>query len=258
MRAWKRAAKLFLALCLAFTALAMPQTEASAKATVDSSVQIVAGQTYNSPVAVVYSKGDAKLSNIKSSSKNLLVRQTYQYYHASESKTSEYPYGYANLSLYAKKPGSYTVTFNVCDESGKKVSSHKVKVFAAAYSGYTSPVKKVTFAGKTDLFYSLTSKKSGKFKVTMNSGYRLKSIAMSCYNAEGDKVTKTIKNNANVALGRYTSMSEDEYSSSYSDYWSYYMYSSMFATTTFEVTYQNTKTKAVGTYSYILYRIPEN
>lgn len=261
----KKIAGLLLAVCMAVTILAVPNTQAYAKATVSKkNVSISVGSQYTNQIEVIYSKGDAQLKNIRTNSKNLIARQVYQYYHEDEYSYADYPYGYARIGLYAKKEGSYKVSFDVCNAAGKKVSSHTVNVKTNAT--YQSPIQKATFAGKP-MFYELTSRKSGKFKVKMSPGYKLKSIEMSTYDADGSRmITKKIKNNAKVTLGKYAYKNEDEYS--YTDYdyetdtrtsvWNYHLNTGFFAETRFSVTYQNTKTKATGTMTYWVYTMPQN
>lgn len=255
-------AGMLLAACLAAAVMLVPDTDAFAKAKVASkSIEIGVNSVYSTNIQVEYSKGDAKINNIKTSSKNLIARQTYQYYHTDAYSYSDHPYGYAQIGVYAKKKGTYTVSFDVCDAKGKKLSSHKVKVTARVTTGgsYVSPFKKVTFAGKQNIFSEPTSKKSGKFKVEMNKGYKLTSIKMRYYDKQGKRVEKTIKNNANVTLGQYAYVDEYQYDSEYdSNYWYYNYNSNLFAETEFYVEYKNTKTKATGSSYFTLYRVPKN
>ena len=266
----KKAACFFLAVCMAASVAAVPNTQAYAKATVNSNkVNITANAIYSSQIEVTYSQGDAQIKNIKTSSRNLIAKQTYQDYHGEDRYYSERPYGYARIGLYAKKAGNYKVTFDVCDAEGNKVSSHTVQVKAGDSARYSSPIKDATFAGK-EILYQLSSKKSGKFKVTMNKGYRLKSITMETYNASGRLVSKKIKNNAKVTLGEYTYKYENE--GKYYDYdydpvtfeekrterWYYNLSTELFARTEFRVEYVNNKTKTTGTVYYTLYRVPKN
>lgn len=255
MKAWKKIMGMALALCMMLTVLLIPDMEPAAKAKVSSqNVTIMVGQTYNTPVRVAYSKEGHSIKNIKSNSSDLLIKQTYQNW--SSYNSSNLSNNYAEIGMYAKKAGKYKVTFSVCNEKNKVVSKHTVNVTAT--TTYNSPIKNVTFAGKNNYFIGVTSKKSGKFKVTMNKGFKLKSITMQTYNAQGNLVEKKIKNNANVTLGEYAYKSEDNYESSNSDSWRYYYYTNMMATTVFQVQYQNTKTKEVGTIQYSLYKMPKN
>lgn len=257
MNTLKRISGIMLSLCMVLSILVIPTVDASAKAKAPSSAKIIVGQQNSGAIEVTYSANDKQIMNIKSSSKNLLAVQTYQYAHEKFSYSNK-SYGYANIGLYAKKKGNYKVTFDVCDAKGKKNNSYTVKVSASGDSTYVSPVKKITFDGKADTFYNVTTKKSGKFKVTMNSGYSIKSIKMHTYDKDGNLVTKTIKNNQKVTLGNYAYINENENISEYSDYFYYFMSTNQFATTEFEVTYMDKKTKATGTFNCFIYRMPLN
>lgn len=266
MKIWKKIAGMATAVGIMAAVLAAPDlnARAAAGASVESSnIEIAAQSAYTTSITVKYAKGDARIKNIKTSSKNLFARQTQQEYRSYESTYSQYPFGYARIGLYAKKPGNYKVSFDVCDAAGKKTAKLTVKVRARYNTGYDSPIQKATFSGKQDAFYTLSKKKSGKFKVTMNKGYKLKSITMVTYDAGGKRVEKKIKNNANVTLGSYVDKYEEEYV--YNSYWdesesyaSYHLSTSLFATTTFQVEYQNKKTKSIGMTSFGIYRMPLN
>lgn len=262
MKIWKKIIGVVLSVCMAAAVTAVPNMQAFAKASVShKSITIPVGSTYETDIDISYSLGDAKITKIKSSSKNLYVKQTFQNYHESQYNWSEHPYGYATLRLYAAKPGKYKVTFQVCNAQGKKVSKHTVKVTAKTMDleYYNPAIKKVTFAGKQDIFGMLTNKKSGKFKVKMQKGYKLNSITMRYYDANGKWIEQPIKNNAKVTLSPYTYKYENDYRSSYDPgYWSYYMYTGFFAETSFRVEYMNKKTKEISTRTYFIYRKPVN
>ncbi len=262
MKIWKKFTGIALALCMAVAVIAVPSTPAFAKASVDpKKITIPVGSTYETDIDISYSLGDAKITKIKSNSKNLYVKQTYQYYHDSLNTGSEHPYGYATLRLYASKPGKYKVTFQVCNAGGKKVSKHTVQVTAKEVDleYYNPAIKKATFAGKQDIFSTLTNKKSGKFKVKMQKGYKLNSITMRYYDANGKWVERPIKNNAKVTLSPYAYKSETDYKSSNDpNYWYYYLSTGFYAETSFRVEYMNKKTKEISSRYYYIYRKPSN
>ena len=81
------------------------------------------------------------IKNIKTSSKNLIAKNTHYY---TTSSDDTYTDTFASIGLYAKKTGKYKVTYNICDKSGNKLSSGKVTV----YVKNDLPVKSVKFAGK--------------------------------------------------------------------------------------------------------------
>lgn len=253
MKTWKKLTGTVLAVCIMFAVLLVPDMEPAAKAKLSSqNVSVIVGSTYNNLVRVTYSKEGHKIKNLKSNSSNLLVKQTHQSWSRTGSDN------YAEIEMYAKKAGKYKVTFQVCNDKNKVVSKHTINVTAT--TTYNAPIKNATFAGKSTYFYSVVSKKSGKFKVTMNKGFKLKSITMQTYDAQGKRVEKKIKNNAKITLGEYAYKDENlnEYSYDNNISWSYYYYTHMMAETYIEVQYQNTKTKETGTVSYALYRMPKN
>ncbi len=256
MKAWKKLTNIVLAICIMFTALLVPNMEPAAKVKVSAkNVLVIVGQTYNAPVKITYFKEGRTIKNLKSNSSDLLVKQTTQNWDSWYSDASN---NYAEISMYAKKAGKYKVTFSVCNEKNKVVSKHTVNVTATTATAYNSPVKKAVFAGKSTYPYSIVIKTSGKFKVTMNKGFKLKSITMQTYDAQGKQVEKKIKNNANVKLGEYAYKNEYSNEYSYDNSWSYYYYTRMFAETVFTVQYQNTKTKEIGTISYSVFKMPKN
>lgn len=254
MQIGKRIIAMVFVACLAAAVLMVPDAEAYAQAAITpKKVTVSEGSISYASIRVDYSKGDAQLKNIKSSSPNLIARQTRQY--CSEYSDSNY----AEIGLYAKKAGSYRVTFDVCDANGNKVSSHKVKVKAVKRnSDYTYPIKEVTFAGKQFSYELLTPKKKGKFRVALNKGYKLKSIEMEYYDADGRSQRKTVKNNADVALGLYTYKREYSYSRYDGDDWYYSFYTRLFAETNFYVAVQDKKSKQITTYIFRVCRTPLN
>lgn len=66
------------------------------------------------------------IKNIKTSSKNLIAKNTHYY---TTSSDDTYTDTFASIGLYAKKTGKYKVTYNICDKSGNKLSSGKVTVY---------------------------------------------------------------------------------------------------------------------------------
>lgn len=255
MKSWKNLAVMVFAACIMFMVLLVPDMEPAAKAkTSAQNVTVFVEHTYNIPVKINYPKKGRTIKNLKSNSSDLLVRQTAQFWY-SYSYTSD---NCAEISMYAKKAGKYKVTFNVCNEKNKVISKYTLNV-TAKNSTSNMPIKKATFAGKSINTYSgAVSKKSGKFKVTMNKGFKLKSITMQTYDAQGKQVEKKIKNNANVTLGEYAYKYEDNWESSNDNSWSYRYSTGWLARTIFTVQYQNTKTKEIGTEVYVIYKMPKN
>lgn len=220
------------------------------EATAPAAEHVAVKQTYSQEIEVVFAEGDYKIANLKSSSSNLLLRTTY--IGASSSKRSydsEHPYGYAEIGMYAKKKGTYVVTFDVIGRNQEVRSSHSVKVYADG----NTPVKKTTFNGSTNIYSTLAPKAKGKFKVTMTKGYQLQSITMTTYNKAGKMVTKKVKNGANVTLGKYRRISEG-YKNAASENWS----AELLARTQFRVTYKDKYSGEAKDIYYSLYRLPLN
>ncbi len=227
------------AVCMIVTALMIPDTKAAAAAATKK-VHIGVKQTWSEGIEVTLEKGEYKIANLKTSGKNLYARITYTHsYHNSA--------GTATISMYAKKKGKYTVSFDVVDRQNRKTTSHKATVYA--YDD--NPVKKVTFDGE-DTFYRISSKAKGKFKVTMTKGYSLQSIKVTTYDKSGKAVTKKLKNGSSVTLGKYRY--KNAYGSGAAENW----HAGLLATTNFEITYKDKYTKQSRTTTYMLYRVPKN
>lgn len=245
MKLMKRLSCFLLAFCMLATTLLIPDVSAQA-ATVDKTkVHISLESQYSDSVTVNFKKGEYKISGLKSNNKNLITKATYVSSNDSEYATS---YGSATISFYAKKAGTYKVSFNVVDKKNKVKSKHTITV----YANNDYAIKNVTFNGKYD-FYNVTTAKSGKFKVTLNKGYTLKQITMTTYNKNGKEVVKKIKNNQKVTLGTYRSIRENEMSDSYENW-----YADLLAKTTFTITYKDKYTKGLKTTTYTIYRFPNN
>lgn len=191
---------------------------------------------YATPIAFdLKAKGDT-IANLKSSSSNLLTRQTYKDVKAEEG----YFHSHVGIGIYAKKSGTYTVTFDILDENGKKKSTEKVKVYADA----NQPIKSVTFGGKKINTLLFTTSGSGKLKVTMNSGYKLKKIELGTWKSvktengtEGKLVYKTIKNNAVLTLSKKAALTEMKEGNLKKGYYHESYFDSMWADNEIRVTY---------------------
>ena len=167
MKIFKRTVSLFLAFCLcAGMLLLQPQSTVSAAVRNKPTTTVLRMSSNSFDSSAIYvNLPKAKvcyIKNIKTSSKNLIAKNTHYY---TTSSDDTYTDTFASIGLYAKKTGKYKVTYNICDKSGNKLSSGKVTV----YVKNDLPVKSVKFAGK-EVNYALTSKKSGKLSVKMNNG----------------------------------------------------------------------------------------
>ena len=173
MKIFKRTVCLFLAFCLcAGMLLLQPQSTVSAAVRNKPTTTVLRMSSNSFDSSAIYvNLPKAKvcyIKNIKTSSKNLIAKNTHYY---TTSSDDTYTDTFASIGLYAKKTGKYKVTYDICDKSGNKLSSGKVTV----YVKNDLPVKSVKFAGK-EVNYALTSKKSGNLSVKLNNGYTLKFI----------------------------------------------------------------------------------
>jgi len=203
-------------------------------------------------------EGD-RIANVKSSSKNLIAKKTYEsksvetrtdlvwdeekgeyvwdeekgeYVYETKTTTS---YRTAFISYFAKKAGSYKVTFDVIKADGTKRCTKTIKV--KTYGTTVSPVKSIKYAGKEFYnYYPYTTKTSGKLSVKMSSNYKLVSIEVGTLNSKGERVYKKVKNNKTIKLAKTA-----KYTYKY-DY-EQYDYDELFPSTYIKITYQNKKTK---------------
>lgn len=213
MKLTKKLSLFVLALGLMFGMAAVKSetvSAAGAKASVPKSVRILSDTVCESAITVIPSAYGDKIKALKSSSKNLKVKQSLIHY--------DQAFGEKEIafSLYAKKTGKYYITFNICNSKGKKKSSHKIIVYvkndlpfkSVTYGG--EPLK-ITESGEWNLD---TEKTSGKFKVVMNKGYKLKKIQyVETVSCEGDfDGCKKISNNKKIMLPltMYDEEEEDE------------------------------------------------
>lgn len=242
----KRTLSFLAAICMLITCLMIPNGPAAAS-TSPKQAHVWVKETGR--FTVKFDEGDYKIANLKSSNKNLLLRTTYV---SASARKRDYdkdnPWGYAEVGIYAKKKGTYTVTFDVVDKQNTVRKSHSLKVYATT----DSAIKKVTFAGSME-FYGIAPKAKGKFKVTMTKGYQLKSITMTTYNKAGKAITKKIKNGSNITLGSYRSKNIYESSKERED-WN----ADLLAATEIRITYKDKYTKDIDTAYYTLYREPKN
>lgn len=240
-------------LALAIGVFLVPAMPASA-ATADKRAHIMVKSHESDAVTVKFKSGEYKLKNVKCTSKNkgsIILRTTYVDSHSNQSDyEKDYPYGYARIGMYARKAGTYKVEFDVVDKSGEKTTHHTVTV----YANNKAPFKSVKLGGKpVASLYGYTTMKSGKFKVTMNKKFKLKSITMTTFNKNGKAVKKKIKNGAKVTLGSYRYKTDSDRSEGY-EYWN----AGLLAETTFTVTYQDGYSGQIKTSSYSFYRWPRN
>lgn len=249
-----------------------PVTADAATAPKSTTISTNAEYSYSSGIsssgAIHVKLDDAEdyIGNIKSKNSSLKAKVTYMYCYNENSSSAESPY--ATIGLYAKKNLNTVVTFDIFDGNGKKKESKSVKVIAkTSVSSTKVPVKSATFAGKPITYGKVSTKNSGKVKVTMNKNFKLVKLEVGTYSAPKKEVSgtssrlqntityKTIKNNAKIKLGTkcYTySYLDDDADNNY--YYSSY-HTNILAPTQIKITYQDKKTKTTGEVYYIIYKI---
>ncbi len=254
---------LLATLFVAFFAMGIVGEAAAKKSTVPKKVRIYVDSVDTDAIQVLYAKEKYQIKNLKTNSKKLIAKQSYQSYEISNDGESD---NSAEISLYAKKQGSYKVTFDICDEKGNVVEK---KVTVQVFAKNDSPFKKVTYNGKSSIEY-YTTKSSVKFKVAMNKGYKLKKIEYSVnniskdewedgYNCYTDTTWKTIKNGGKVTLNKYGYIYASRYSYGtpgdgyyyLNDHWS----DEMVADTMIRVTYIDKYTKEEATSTFWVGRL---
>ncbi len=245
MKIMKKVVSLMLALVLTIGLMSIPATDVSAasKATVTSKIRIYPGDLWNQTIDVSYVNCGDKIKNLKTSSANLLARQSSQISSSSDPGT-------ANITLYAKKAGTYKVSFDIYSRDGKtKRSSHAVTVYAKS----DLPMKSFKFANSTKDLFTLTTKTKGKIAASLNKGYTLKKIQVITSDKNGEKVTKTVKNNSTITLGIYADYDNwgYDYDDNYYDSWS----TDLVARTQIIITYLDKYTHLEDTTYYNIYRI---
>lgn len=257
MKLTKRISSLLLALLMVITVFAVPApVSAAERGSVPTKVRVYPTSYDDSAIEFNYANPGDQIKNLKSSSKNLVVKQTYQQ-EESEAHAYTTPSNYARIGVYAKKEGKYTVSFDIYSKDGSvKRSSHKVTVYAKS----DSPVSSIKLDGKsiwdTDAYSAFTTKKSGKLSIKMASGYTLKKITVRTYDKDGKTLEKVVKNNKKITLGQYGYSYSYDYQSSYNpESWYAYWSKSIGAPTYIEITYKDKWTKQNETVTYSIRRL---
>lgn len=229
---------LVLSVMISLLVISEQETQAAAKASVAKAVHLNVGAIHEDTITIYFAHAWDHVENLKTSSKNLKAKIT---------SVSIFKYNQGmnstSITLYTNKKGTYTVSFDICDESGKTVSSHKVKV----YANTDRAIKSVTYAGKQA--YGFTDKAKGKLAVTMNKGYTLKKIVLETYDKAGEQKMRTVKNNSTVELGKYPYFYEN--GEMYKDH--YNMRTLITATTGIRVYYIDKYTKEETSEYYQMY-----
>ncbi len=276
MKLFKQIICTVLTLCLCAGLLLVPSTPVSAAAnpSAPKNVDVYYYEDYpqvnDYAISVQLGTTGKNIKNLKTNNKNLKAKVT------SLSLSSSQNSGY--IGVYAKKTGTYKVSFDVYNAKNKKVKSLSVKVRVLKPTASNSyPFKSITFDGKAYDYQNLYTKGSVKINVKMNKGYKLKSIEYRTYgkpkttystsnsktisNAETAKSVKGIKNNMSfkLNLGHYANYSASSYAfeSTYYNSEYHYLSTAVLAPTTIVITYQ-TKDKQTRTTYYTLYRVADD
>lgn len=182
-------------------------------------VRVATYSDYIESFPVRYGSGD-KIANLKVNKKGLEAGVTYTY-NASASN-----YGEAKISLYATKPATYKVSFDIVNSKGQKRGGrYTVQVQAVNSEGV---IKKAVFGKQTVKSDSGSIKKgvkknssksaykvkgkSGKLKITANSQYKITGIVVVSVNKKGQYVYKKFKNGKKLTLSQnYEATGTDAY-----------------------------------------------
>lgn len=233
----------------------------AANVTYPKKIRVYPESTYPT-LTIELANAKDEVKNVKSSSKNLKVvrvqevstNQSWDY--ETETYKEEHEYRYV---LYSKKNGKYTVKFDVVGADGTN-TSHSVTVFVKN----DPAVKSITFGGKN---LGVATSNSGKLKVVMNKGYKLKKIRVgkfkrienpdTNYKVRTEMVYTDIKNGSKVTLSKVPE--EEIYDYEYTGYdgvsFTHRNTKDVTAPTYFEVTYIDKWTKEEAVTMYYLTRV---
>ena len=155
---------------------------------------------------VRYGSGD-KIANLKVNKKGLEAKVT--------SSTNDSDYGYSYIGLYATKPATYKVSFDVLNSSNAKRGHYTVQVQAV---NNNNVIKKATFGKQTVISNTSTIKKgvkknsskysnkvkgsSGKLKISANSQYKITGIVVVSVDKNGKYSYKKFKNGKKLTLSK--------------------------------------------------------
>lgn len=238
----KRILGCFMVMALAITSVAVPGIKAAAasKDSVPTKVRVYSTEWESNSIKMELAEYGTYVDNLKTSSSNLIAKVTNIYANKSENELRNE----VTISTFAKKNGTYTVSFDLMNADGTKKASKKVKLYV-----YNWPVKSVTINGKT-MKSNIISAKSGKVKVKLTKGNTIKKLEYGVYNKTGKMTYKTFKNGAKIIFGNYPYLYN---SGNESEGYSYKSYStSILASTNIRVTYKDkyTKKNETLTFSY--------
>lgn len=281
MKMGKKILSTFMAFAIAVGCLMLPTIDASAAAPKTSTfvidkkskvcyptkVRVGLDSHGNSFKVYMPNEGDY-ISSVKASD-GLLIKVTgkdsyYGDYSTSRRIDGQTEAGYyktvSDITCFAEKKGTYSVTFTVKNKKKKSICTKTVKIYAEEYA---YPIKSLKYAGKDYLLEdtSLTSQASGQLIITMNKGFRLQKVELGTY-AESyteypEPVYKEIKNKSTINLAteavyHYTSYSYSSSDNLYSSV-SARDYDHLYPPTFIRLTYKDAKLGTTHTTQYVLY-----
>lgn len=255
MKNLKKLCSIIVAFAMILAVLPSVPAKAATKDKIPTKARLQGGSWDDSAIELELADSTQSIDKIKTNSKDLVAKLTGININSNGNEKDECKY---KIGLYAKKNGTYKVTFDIVDQNGDKVSSKEVTVYA-----YDSALKSVTVDGKIRS-YSIVNKKSGKVKVVLQPGNKIKKVEYGYYkktkNSSGYSssiVYKEFKNGSKVNFTTQGYEYLSEYSNEYSDqkYYSKNFDKDIMATTWIKVTYVDKYTKQNETLQVCYYNL---
>lgn len=275
MKLLKRVTSVLVAvvMVLGITQAAVPVTaEAASKKSAGvleypNKVRIYADGWSNSAISMTLASSDYYLKSVKSNSKSLKTKITYNSsrYDRDYDGTVQTDEAEGTVGLYTKKEGNYKVTVTVGKRSQKSFSK---TVTITVYAKNDSPFKSVKVGGKDAYSWGnryYFSQKKLAFKAQAASGYKITKIEVGTYkkvktdddNYNTELTWKTLKNGGKFKLGSQKDSYQSGSSYKYGNYESFrkYLTSSLAAETRVRVTYTDKYTRQPATETFTFYYI---
>lgn len=224
--------------------IVVPAQPVQAAVNVPEKLHYSVGGYSNYAFRVEFEHPGDRIANLSTSGDGLKAMVTTKSYLSN----SKYMENFAEIGIYARKKGTYTLSFDICNSGNETLSSHSVKVYVKTKTGPAS--KSVVFDG-TEIHGGMVEKKaSGKLSVTLNKGYTLNKIVLQTYDKNGKQKLKTVKNNSKITLGKYAKLTET--GEKKGDF--YRMQTSLMAETIVMVYYTDQFTKKETYFRFWIYR----
>lgn len=259
-------------LCLNISAQAAPKTttytyDAKMGVQYETAIRQEINSTYGYSLNVYLANEGDYVASVKTNSPKLTAKITNQYVTRKSNYINPPTIDAAKdvrfksrstIEFYAPSAGKYSVKFTIKNKSNKIVGTKNVTVYATPYF---SPVEYLSYAGQK--FYSdfNTKKASGKLNYKANKTFKIKSISIGTYNADGTISYKKIKKNSKITLATKTAYTEQDYSydNSYGDYKyaynSFTNYDYLKPVTLVQIAYYDQLLKINGTDTYTIINV---